>query len=36
MGVYCYFDVPSKDVEGLLDAEPKGSYMRAVIIDEYS
>ena len=34
-GVYRYFDVPPKVVEGLLDAESKGSYMRAVIIDEY-
>ena len=34
-GVYRYFDVPPKVVEGLLDAESKGSYMRAYIIDEY-
>ena len=34
-GVYRYFDVPPKVVEGLLDAASKGSYMRAVIIDEY-
>ncbi len=34
-GVYRYFDVPPKIVEGLLDAESKGSYMRAYIIDEY-
>ena len=33
-GVYRYFDVPPKVVEGLLDAASKGSYMRAVIIDE--
>ena len=34
-GVYRYFDVPSKVVEGLLNAESKRNYMRVVIIDEY-
>ena len=34
-GVYRYFDVPPKVVEGLLSAESKGSFMRAHIIDEY-
>jgi len=34
-GVYRYFDVPPEVVEGLLDAESKGSYMREYIIDEY-
>jgi len=34
-GVYRYFDVPPKVVGGLLNAESKGSYMRAHIIDEY-
>ena len=34
-GVYRYFDVPPKVVDGLLNAESKGSYMRAHIIDEY-
>ncbi len=29
------FDVPPKVVEGLLNAESKGRYMRAHIIDEY-
>ena len=34
-GVYRYFGVPPKVIGGLLNAESKGSYMRAHIIDEY-
>ena len=34
-GVYRYFDVPPDVVEGLLNAESKGSYMRTWIINEY-
>ena len=34
-GVYRYFDVPPEVVEDLLNAESKGGYMRAYIINEY-
>ncbi len=33
--VYCYEDVPPDVFQGLLDAESKGRYMRAYIIDVY-
>ncbi len=33
--VYCYQDVPPKVFQGLLEAESKGRYMRAYIIDVY-
>ena len=32
---YCYEDVPPKIYKGLLDADSKGRYMRAEIIDVY-
>ena len=34
-GVYRYYDVPLHVFEGLRDASSKGSYMQAVIIDQY-
>lgn len=34
--IYCYEDVPPDVYQGLLDAESKGRYMRAYIIDVYS
>jgi hypothetical protein len=34
-GVYCYFDVPPKVVQGLREAASKGSYMRWAIIDRF-
>jgi hypothetical protein len=33
--VYCYEDVPPEVFQGLLEAESKGQYMRAYIIDVY-
>jgi len=33
--VYCYENVPSEVFQGLLEAESKGQYMRAHIIDVY-
>lgn len=33
--VYCYEDVPPEVFRELLEAESKGSYMRACIIDVY-
>jgi hypothetical protein len=33
--VYCYEDVPPEVFQGLLEAESKGQYMRAHIIDAY-
>ena len=32
---YEYYDVPPDEYEGLMEAESKGSYMRANIIDMY-
>jgi len=34
--VYCYEDVPPEVFQGLLEAESKGKYMLANIIDVYS
>ncbi|MEM7118045.1 MAG: KTSC domain-containing protein [Chloroflexota bacterium] len=34
-GVYRYFDVPKKVVDGLRDSSSKGSYMRSMIINMY-
>ena len=34
-GTYRYYDVPLHVFEGLRDASSKGSYMRAMIIDQY-
>ena len=34
-GIYHYEDVPPEEYEGLMDAESKGRYMRANIIDVY-
>lgn len=34
-GIYHYEDVPLEEYEGLLDADSKGRYMRAHIIDVY-
>jgi len=33
--VYCYEDVPPEVFQGLLEAESKGHYMRAHVIDVY-
>lgn len=33
--VYCYEDVPPEIFQGLLEAESKGRYIRAYIIDVY-
>ena len=33
--IYRYEDVPPEEYEGLMDAESKGRYMRANIIDVY-
>ena len=33
--IYRYEDVPPEEYEGLMDAESKGRYMRANIIDMY-
>ena len=33
--IYRYEDVPLEEYEGLMDAESKGRYMRANIIDVY-
>jgi uncharacterized protein YuzE len=35
-GVYRYYEVPADVVEGLRQASSKGSYMRAMIIDQYA
>lgn len=35
-GTYRYFDVPADVVDGLREADSKGSYMRYAIIDMYS
>jgi hypothetical protein len=34
-GVYRYLDVPIEVVDGLRQAESKGSYMQSMIIDVY-
>lgn len=34
-GIYRYEDVPPEEYEGLMNAESKGRYMRANIIDVY-
>jgi hypothetical protein len=33
--IYCYTQVPKEEYESLLNADSKGSYMRANIIDTY-
>lgn len=32
---YCYEDVPPEEFQGLIEADSKGRYMRAHIIDMY-
>lgn len=34
-GLYEYYDVPSEIYDGLMQAESKGQYMRAMVIDQY-
>jgi hypothetical protein len=34
-GLYNYYDVPREVYEGLLQAESKGQYMHAWVIDQY-